>query len=136
LIIESKPLAPLSPWTFAALAGVVAIIWEGIVVLAFGAKPDFPPAIVVAVGAGIGALTLYLMPRYSAHPNWRDTHRMGLVFGISVGTNAAAFVGFIWGAARLDLYGKIVLDVIALLLMIWLSIRINSSARATLPTAA
>jgi hypothetical protein len=103
---------------------IAAAIWYGMCLLGFGASPTFPPAIAVAVGLALALLAIYLLPRYSSHPAWNDRHRAGLVLGTVISTMAINFIGFIYGASPLDLYGKIVLDVIATVLLIWLAVRV------------
>ncbi len=119
----ANPLAPASPWLLGTGAFIVACFWHALVVLAFGMRPTFPPAIPVAAGLGIALVALYLLPRWAAHVRWSDAHRMALAFGASVGSMAVGFVGFIYGTSALDLYGKIVMNVIATALLIWLAVR-------------
>jgi hypothetical protein len=83
-------------------------------------------------------LAIYLLPRYAAHPAWRDTHRLGLALGAVISTMLVNFAGFIYGASKLDLYGKIVLDVIATILLVWLALRVrakNSSGASAIRIA-
>jgi hypothetical protein len=47
---------------------------------------------------------------------------MGAVFS----TMAVNFAGFVYGASKLDLYGKIVLDVLAAILLVWLALRVRA----------
>jgi hypothetical protein len=111
---QRKPLAPLAPWALALCGFVAASIWYGLVVLAFGIDPQFPPTVAVAVGLAVAVAVIYLLPRFSAHPAWHDAHRMGVVFGTIVGAMSVSFAGFIYATLPLDLYGKILLDVLAL----------------------
>lgn len=122
-------LAPPNPWLLGIGAAIAAAIWYGIVLLAFGIRPEFPPAVAVGVGLAVAATTLYLLPRYAAHPAWFDTHRMGIVLGAIISTMAVNFAGFIYATSKLDLYGKIVLDVIATILLVWLAARIRRDPR-------
>jgi hypothetical protein len=123
------PLAPPAPWLLGIGAAIASAIWYGIVLLAFGIRPEFPPAIAVGVGLAVAATTLYLLPRYAAHPAWLDTHRMGIVLGAIISTMAVNFAGFIYATSKLDLYGKIVLDAIATILLVWLAVRIRRDPR-------
>ena len=124
----SAPLKPAAPWLLGVGAFLVACIWYGLVVLAFGMRPTFPPAIPVAVGLSVAAIALYLLPRFAAHPAWSDTHRMWLAFGAITGSMAIGFVGFIYATAKIDLYGKITLNVIALMLLVWLAVKVRARA--------
>ncbi len=123
----SVPLPPPSPWLLALGAAVAASAWYGMVLLAFGIRPTFPPGLAVAVGLAIAALAIYLLPRYAAHPAWWDSHRVSLVLGAVIATMAVNFFGFIYATSKLDLYGKIILDVIATVLLIRLALRVSKS---------
>lgn len=119
------PAAPPPPWALAVGGFVAAAVWYCLVLLAFGIRPTFPPAIPVVVGLGLAAIVIYQLPRLAAHPAWGDAHRMAIVFGTIFGAMVVSFAGFIYGAAPLDLYGKIVLDVIATVLLVWLAIHLR-----------
>ncbi|HEV7607111.1 MAG TPA: hypothetical protein VGO61_07230 [Steroidobacteraceae bacterium] len=120
---QGSSFTPPNPWLLGIGGVIAAVIWYGMCLLGFGIRPTFPPAIAVAVGLGLALLAIYLLPRYSAHPSWSDRHRLGLVLGTVIGSMAVSFAGFIDGASKLDLYGKIILNVIATVLLIWLALR-------------
>jgi hypothetical protein len=125
LLVTSKPLAPINPWLLGIGGCIVATIWYCLVLLAFRLKPDFPAGIAMTVGIVIVLKTLYLLPRFSAHPAWSDRHRMGLVFGIITGAMGLSTVAFFYGTAPMDLYGKLILDAVATVLLIALALRIK-----------
>jgi fluoride ion exporter CrcB/FEX len=134
----SVPLTPPNPWWLGLSAAIAAAVWYGLCVLAFGIRPTFPAGVAVAVGLGTALLAIYLLPRYAAHPAWRDTHRSALALGAVISTMAVNFVGFIYGTSKLDLYGKIVLDVIGTILLVWLALRVsakNASGASTIRIA-
>jgi hypothetical protein len=120
------PLPPPNPWLLGIGSGIAAAVWYGIVLLAFGMRPRFPPAVAVVVGLAIASLAIYLLPKFAAHPAWMDTHRVGIALGAVISTMAVNFAGFIYGTSKLDLYGKIILDVIATILLIWLAVRVRN----------
>ena len=121
----SAPLPPPNAWLLGVGAAIAAAIWYGLVLLAFGIRPTFPEGVAVAVGLAVVLLSIYLLPRYAAHPAWSDSHRAGIVLGAVISTMAVNFAGFIYGTSKLDLYGKIVLDVIGTILLIWLAVRVQ-----------
>jgi hypothetical protein len=125
------PFVPPSPWLLGIGAGVAAAVWYGLCLLAFGIRPQFPAGVAVAVGLGVAALGIYLLPKFAAHPAWRDTHLLGLTLGAVISTMAVNFYGFIYATSKLDLYGKIVLDVIATILLIWLTVRVSAKPAST-----
>jgi hypothetical protein len=122
----SVPVSPPGPWLLGIGAAISAAVWYGLCLLAFGIRPTFPAGVAMAVGIGTALLSIYLLPRYAAHPAWRDTHRLGLALGAVISTMLVNFAGFIYGASKLDLYGKIVLDVIATILLVWLALRVRA----------
>lgn len=125
-----RPLAPPSPWVLAVCGFIAATLWYCLVVLAFRLRPEFPPGIAVAVGLAIAVATLYLLPRYAADARWNDGHRLGIILGTLFGSMCVSFAGFLEGAAPLDLYGKIVLDLIAAVLLVWLAVSRRGAAAA------
>ena len=127
LVGVGVPLPPPNPWLLGFGSAIAAALWYGICLLAFGIRPAFPAGVAVAVGLGIALLAIYLLPRYAAHPAWRDAHRAGIALGAVISTMAVNFAGFMYGTSKLDLYGKIVLDVIGTALLIWLALRIQPS---------
>jgi hypothetical protein len=122
------PLAPPAPWLVGAAAGVWAMLWYGLVLLAFGIAPQFPPAIAVGVGTLLPAVILLLLPRWTAHPEWGDAHQFATIFGALLGSMLVSFIGFI-GSLPLDLYFKIGVDALALLLLIMLGARVRHASR-------
>ncbi len=103
------------------------MLWYGLVLLAFGADPAFPPAVAVAGGLLLAAAPLVLMPRWAAHPAWRQPHACAVVCGTMTGAMLVSFLGFI-GALRMDLYFKIAIDLAAVGGMIGLGWRVRSEA--------
>jgi hypothetical protein len=120
----SIALNPPQPWILAIIGGLWAVLLYGIVVLAFGISPDFPPAIAIGTGLLLAAVPLYLIPRWTIDPLWNRNHVYGLICGTVIGSMLVGFVGFI-GTYNMDLYFKIVVNVIAVGLMIMLGIRMK-----------
>ena len=120
-----RPAAPPPTWVLVVGGFVAAALWYCLVLLAFGIRPAFPPMIAVTAGLALAAFVIYLLPRLAAHPAWGETQRMAIVFGTIFGAMVVSFAGFIYGAAPLDLYGKIMLDLVATVLLVWLAIRLR-----------
>ena len=118
----AKAITPPHPIVVAVLAVAVSVVLFGLVVLAFGIKPDFPPLAVVAIAVATALLLVAVVPGWMASPKWSRWHEVAATYGAVIGNCGAMFVGFI-GAAPIDLYGKIMLDALALLLMVWLAVR-------------
>ncbi len=108
----SQPAAPPSPWLAGIAGGLWAVLWYGLVLLGFGIAPTFPPAVAVVAGVLVVAAIVLVVPRWTAHADWLDTRTFALVFGTMTGSMLVGFIGFI-GAAPMDLYFKIGVDVLA-----------------------
>ena len=104
--------------------GLWAVLWYGLVLLGFGVAPAFPPAIAVGTGLLLVAAILFAMPRWAASPRWERRHIFCVIFGTMFGAMLVSFVGFI-GAAPMDLYFKIVVNVLAVGCLIALGRRIR-----------
>jgi hypothetical protein len=121
-----RPLSPPSPWLLGVAGFIAAFIWHALVVLAFGMRPTFPVWVAMTVCLTLVALGWYFIPRYAAHPAWSDSHRIGISLGTIVGAMLVSFVGFIYGTSPLDLWGKIVMNVIATILLVWLALKVRA----------
>lgn len=108
----AAPLRPPARWVIGAAALVWATLWYAFVLLAFGIAPQFPPAIAIGGEILLAAAVLRLLPPWTAHPDWSDTHQFATLFGAILGSMLVSFIGFI-GSLPLDLYFKIVVDVLA-----------------------
>jgi hypothetical protein len=75
-------------------------------------------------GILLSVTILLLLPRWAAHADWSDTHQFATIFGAMLGLMLSSFVGFI-GSLSLDLYFKIGVDALALLLMVALGARLK-----------
>ncbi len=117
----AKVITPPHPLVVAVLAVAVSVTLFGLVVLAFGIKPDFPPLAAVAIPVVTALLLVAIVPGWLASPKWSRGHEVAATYGAVIGNCGAMFIGFI-GAAPIDLYGKIILDALALLLMVWLAV--------------
>jgi hypothetical protein len=119
---ESAPLRPPPPWLLGTGGALWAVLWYGLVLLGFGIAPWFPPAAGVGAGLLLAAVILCLLPRWAADPRWRRGHQFGVIFGTMLGSMLAGFIGFI-GSEPLDLYFKILVNLLAVVLMIALGLR-------------
>jgi hypothetical protein len=123
LRLPAKPgkrsLTPPMPWLLGLLGGIWAVLWFGLVVLAFGLKPGFPEAAAGAGGLIIAALLLIFVPRWAAHSDWRRAHDYALIAGSLTGSMLVSFVGFI-GSANADLWFKLIVDIAGVAGLIWL----------------
>jgi len=125
----SRPLNPPWPWMLGVMGGVWAALLYGLVVLAFGIAPSFPPLIAICAGLFLAAAPGYLLPRWIVSSCWKTTHVFSVIFGTMTGSMIIGYIGF-FGARPADLYFKIFVNVLAVIFMLKLS-RDSSFTAAT-----
>lgn len=117
---RTMPVPP--PLLLGLLSAVWAILWFGLVVLAFGFAPSVPPGAVMIAALFVTLLLLFFVPRWGANAGWRRAHDYAVIAGGLCGSMVVSFAGFI-GPPTIDLWFKIVVDVAALAWLIWLGRR-------------
>jgi hypothetical protein len=125
--IAKKPdgIRPPHPLVLFLLSGILTSALFGLVLLGFGIFPPFPPYVAVATSLTLVALLVAFVPRFQAHEAWSVWHDVGILYGAIITNMAVFFVGFL-GATPIDFYGKVVLDIIAVALLIWLALRLRA----------
>ncbi len=122
-----KTMQTLTP-PLNAVLGIIGALWAtilfGLVLLAFGQFPEFPPAIALVAGFILMISAVYFVPRWTSSELWNSFKTYSLIFGTTVGSWVVGFIGFIGSDSR-DLYFKIITNVIALILMLLLFRRVN-----------
>ena len=118
----ARALTPPPPWLLGILGAVWAVLWFGLAVLAFGIAPHVPASAVVMAALLVALLLLIFVPLWAADLRWSRSHDYALLAGALCGSMAVSFIGFI-GAAPMDLWFKIVVDIAALIWLAWLGSR-------------
>ncbi|MGC8640203.1 MAG: hypothetical protein ACP5XB_10050 [Isosphaeraceae bacterium] len=126
---KAAPLQPPPAWLVGTAGALWAVLWYGLVLLGFGIAPWFPPIVAVVAGFSLAAAIVLVLPRWAADPGWQFGHEFAVLFGTMLGSMLVGFVGFL-GAWPPDVYFKVVVDLIAVVLMIDLGIR-RSRGRET-----
>jgi hypothetical protein len=121
--VSVKPLPPGLVGTF---GGIWAVLVYGLVLLGFGIAPLFPAWIAVGAGLLLFSTILFSIPRAVA-----IGQPFALIFGVMLGSMLISFAGFIWSGGP-DLYFKIVVNVIAVVLMGMLGSRIRKRGAPSL----
>ncbi|MEP6749991.1 MAG: hypothetical protein ABJB86_19790 [Bacteroidota bacterium] len=116
---QSPPWDPPALWILFIVGALWASFLFGIVLLGFGIAPDFPPLVAVCAGIILIVAALFVTPRWAANINWQSNQIFFLIFGIMFGSMFISFIGFI-DTKGPDLYFKIITNVIAVILMLWL----------------
>ncbi len=122
--LPSKEMNPPAAWLLMVLGGVWSVLLFGLVLLGFGILPAFPPIIAALIALGLATEAIYFLPRWANNTQWDAMHTFSIIFGVMIGSILITFVGFI-GALPKDLYFKIIIDAIAILLLIRLGLKIN-----------
>jgi hypothetical protein len=124
---KSLPVTQLNPppsWILMLSGAIWSVLLFGLVLLGFGIQPSFPPVIAMLGGLVLAIAAIYFLPRWANNPSWDRVHTFSIIFGIMLGSMLITFVGFIEALPK-DLYFKIIVDAIAILLMIRLGLRIR-----------
>lgn len=112
---QARAMTPPHPVVIFVLSVVVMAVIFGIELLAFGLKPEIPTVAPVATGIALGLVMLWLVPAWQASPKWSTWHTIALSYGCAWGMWGLMFTGFGGG---IDLYGKIGLDIVGVVVMI------------------
>ena len=126
---QARPMSPPHPLVAAVLGVVFSVVLFGVLVMAYGIKPDVPPMVPTAVGLVLALLALVFVPGWMAHERWGRWHDIALTYSVTAGNCGIMFIGFLnAGTAPIDLWGKVVLDAIAALLLLWLLAKVARRA--------
>jgi len=107
------------PWLVGLVAFVLGLPWFGLVFLAYGAVPSVPSWIPLVSGIALAAVAYALIADWSRSPAWQDSSRLALIFGGLIASMVAGFLVFAFGGALpIDVIGKLILNVIAIMLLI------------------
>jgi hypothetical protein len=116
-------------WLVGLVAFVLGLQWFGLIFLAYGAVPRLPSWIPLVSGLALAAGAFGLIASWYRRAGWTDSHRLALVFGGMVASMLAGFPVFLFGGAlAIDWIGKVVLNVVAIILLKCLARRIQSVA--------
>jgi hypothetical protein len=128
----SSSLGPPPPWLLGLVGAIWAVLWFGLVVLAFGIDPHFSEVAAAGAGLIVVASLLYFVPRWAASAGWSRRHNFALLAGSLTGSMAVSFVGFI-GPPSNDLWFKIIVDLAALAGLAWLGRRTQFENESAAP---
>jgi hypothetical protein len=126
LLRNSLPRAGLrmaggpGPWLVGLAAMVLGFPWWLPIVLVFAPRPSVPLWLPLVGAAVWASAALFVVERWSRGDEWNDRHRWALAFGALLVCMLAGFLGSTFWP-WIDLAGKIVLNVIAIVLMISLA---------------
>jgi hypothetical protein len=126
---SNKSLRIPEVWKLIVIGFLCAVLWYGLVLLAFGIAPVIHPLLAISAASILVVLIVYLLPRWIIDPEWKSMHAYGIIFGAMLGSMLAGFAGFI-GASKADLYFKILINILSIVFMIILGLRNKGTAVA------
>jgi hypothetical protein len=104
------------PAVLAGAGGLWAVLLEGLVILAFGLDPAFPPVVALLCGAILAGAPLFWMPRWTSAVQWSRRHLFFLLSGTLAGLMAGGYAAYVGSLAR-DLHFKIIANGAAVILL-------------------
>jgi hypothetical protein len=123
---SEKEGRPVPTW----LAGVVALAmgaaWFELIGQIFVPHPIRPVWIPLAAGVAWCITAYVLFLGWSSRRGWTDMHRWWALFGATLGCEAMPYLSAA-GWPRVDLYGKMVLDVLAIAWLLLLARKVSSN---------
>ena len=120
-----------SAWVVGVVTFVLGAPWYWLMKLQFTIHPQQNPPYWVAIVALVlwGALAYGIFRRWTASPQWNDLHNWAGAFAATLLCMSAGFLGSsTW--SRIDVIGKLILNVIAVVGFLWLMQRIRARSVA------
>lgn len=115
------------PWLIGFISFVLALPWFTLIFLAYGAFPNLPAVIPLLAGLGLAGVVFSIINHWAKGPAWQDSSRLALIFGALIASMLAGFLIFqLGGALPIDVVGKLVLNVVAILLLVRLARGVQS----------
>jgi hypothetical protein len=122
-----------SPWLVGFMAFGHSLAWFVLIALAYIPSAMFPgvsPLIPIAIGLVWVGLALLVVRYLSDAHGWRDSHRLALIFGASLGSMLGGVL-VIQAASPIDKIGKLIFDVIAIILFSYQAWQLRQRKRMT-----
>lgn len=125
--------APVPSRPLVMVLGLVAgLLWFSLIFLAYGALPSLPVAVPIVASVAVACAGVSCVMRWSASRRWRDSHGLALSTGALAASMAAGFPIMVASRApTIDIAGKVLFNLIAIVLLIRLARRV-AAREATL----
>ena len=115
-------------WPVGLIAFAMALPWFALIFLAYGAFPILPFLIPMIAGPALAGVAYALIAHWSRSAAWQDSSRLALIFGAMMASMLAGFLVLsLGGALAIDVVGKLIFNTIAVLLLIRLAWRLQST---------
>jgi hypothetical protein len=122
---QPLPVSPPPAWLLGVAGGLWTILLYGVVLLAFGIAPSFPPLVAFISGCLLAGVALFLMSRWVVSADWQDKKLFSVIFGMLIGLMLTGFFDLIAAGPSPDLYFRILVVAVAVALLLRFSIRLN-----------
>jgi hypothetical protein len=116
-----------SPWLVGLIAFLFGLFWFVLIAFPYldsALLPGLSPLIPIGFGLVWGGLAVLFVRSQSSARGWRDSHRLALIFG-AVLASMLGGVLVVVRAAPIDQIGKLVFDLIAIVLFVWFAWRLR-----------
>lgn len=127
---QSVTRRAMRPWLVGLIASVLSILWFALVLVPYVVPASLPATLPLVMWSVIAIGTALLVRRWSSSAMWGVRHRFALVFGALVGSMLAGFIVNGVLLSPTDLVGKLVLNVLAIVLMAYLGWKIRRRTAA------
>jgi hypothetical protein len=112
-----------SPWVVGLVTLALGFPWYVLMALIFGPKRELALWIPMIAGVVWAGLACFVIRHWASSSGWSDIHRWALVFCATLVCMIAGFSGSgTW--PQMDIIGKAILNVVALVGFIWLGVKI------------
>ncbi len=127
----ASPASAPSPWLVGLATLLFGFPWYFLMTLIFGPKRELSLWIPVIAAIAWAALVYFVVRRWAASPDWRDIHRWTLILSATLVCMLAGFGGSgSW--SHIDIVGKIILNLLAVVGFAWLGLEISRRAPETI----
>jgi hypothetical protein len=109
-----------APVTVGIATVLLGLPWYALITLVFVPTPAVPFLVPLFAGIAWAMLAYVILVRWASAPGWTAMHGWALAFGGMLVNMSGGFLGSSYWPA-IDLYGKIVLNVVAIALMLLLA---------------
>ena len=110
-------------WIAAAVAFLLAAPWFMVIGWAFGSMPYLPVWVAIVYGSAWSIAAFLLFQWWTSSPAWSEIHSVAAASGALMASMVMGFLAVPW--TRMDLIGKIVLDVAAVAGMVYLTWKVH-----------
>jgi hypothetical protein len=126
---ETKPARSVpSPWKLGVIAFLLSLPWFSLAILPYIIPKSVSTPLCIMIGLIWAVAAFLLIRHWATSSTWQETHQLALVFGALLASMLAGFIITGPTLSSFDLAGKIVLNIIAILLLAYLAHKVRQRA--------